>query len=683
MANEKIAAGVAKILAAAKSITTRYATKKLTSILKRDRIAIQEGLNDIGDADVPQLILARPNGVPAPAPDPGAPEVTNPALSLTPGTTTVVANVTATPGAGRSIVAYEVQRLIGSTWTTVSAADPVVASEVPARSTATPTKYVDPSGTLGGNAAYTTLSAAAAAAVPGDEIVVNGTFYERLLITTSGTLANPIRWRAYDYDNPPVIDGQSTINPPGWSESGFADGSTQLVAIQASYVIFDGFIVQNSKHNGIGIGACNNNAGFFNAYDPWRVGIEVYRCIVQNIPGKGLDTWKAEDYKIGGCDFSGCQKGAYWEVAAGNPVGWGSAVNLSGRDAWFVENKVRQTMGEGMHVGYHGACVDDGGTDKAAGCDGFVIRGNEFYDTWSGPLYITLGGDGVVEENTFFMTDDARFWYARNSGTGYPQYALTIGCELGQSYGGEIPPTEVYEALYPGVRAVVIRNNIVNGATRNFLIARFTDDGNYKDLDIDHNTIFCCKGAYPSVYEAISNLATAAGNEMTGVRFRNNAVLVSDSSDISITWNSRGTGAVTQGNLFSHSPPSDLADATNIVNSGSTVIVDKTYTATSSGWPNAVTFDTTKAAPFYNSSTISPLANGAVSVGVATDFYGRTRPTTSGRADIGAISLSKPGTYALTVSGLSSATQYQFRVRFREDNGTYSEYSNIEITTTS
>jgi hypothetical protein len=68
MANEKIAAGVAKILAAAKSIRSRYAAKKLTSILTADRKAIEQGLLDIGDADVP-LILTRVNGVPAPTPN--------------------------------------------------------------------------------------------------------------------------------------------------------------------------------------------------------------------------------------------------------------------------------------------------------------------------------------------------------------------------------------------------------------------------------------------------------------------------------------------------------------------------------------------------------------------------------------------------------------------------------------
>lgn len=72
MANEKIAAGVAKILAAAKSIRSRYAAKKLTSILTADRKAIEQGLLDIGDADVP-VILTRINGVPVPTPNPPEP----------------------------------------------------------------------------------------------------------------------------------------------------------------------------------------------------------------------------------------------------------------------------------------------------------------------------------------------------------------------------------------------------------------------------------------------------------------------------------------------------------------------------------------------------------------------------------------------------------------------------------
>lgn len=605
-----------------------------------------------------------------------------PSLSLgSPTTSSMGMTVVATPRTGRSIVGWEIQRLIGGTWTTVTAPRLLTASELPAPSTATPTKYIHPSGTLGGNAAYTTFAAAMAAAVPGDEIAVGGTFTSRILWTVSGTALNPIRIRAYDPVNPPIIDGQGT-QPEGWSESGFATGSTHLVALQAEHVILDGFTIKRSRQHGIGIGACNNNGSFFNAADPWRVGVKVYRCTIDDIPGTGITTWKAEDYVVGLTDLKGCQKGAYWETTAGNPVGWGSAVNMCGRNGQFIECTIRQTMGEGIHIGAHIAVVNDGGTDKGAGCDGFVIRGCKFYDTWSGPLYITLGGNGVVENNQLFMSNDTRFWYSRNSSTGYPQYALSIGCELGYSYGGETPPTLVYDGLYQGVQGVVIRNNIISGANRNFMIVRYTDTGNYKDLDIDHNTIFCNRGAYPSIYENLYNSATAAGNEMTGVRFRNNAVVATDAGYLSDTWNARGSGAVTQGNLFSHTPPSDLSSGTNIINSSSTVLTDRNYSATSSGYPNEVVFDLTKAAPYRSGSVVSPLCNAVASIGTPTDFYGHTRPTSTGLVDIGAISLSMEGTAYYEEEGLAAGTLYSYRARFQEDDGSFSAYSNIDTEAT-
>lgn len=74
MANEEVAAGVGKILKAARSITTRYATKRYTNVLAADRKAIAAGLLAIGDTDVPLLILSKDSrvtplpGTPAPPP---------------------------------------------------------------------------------------------------------------------------------------------------------------------------------------------------------------------------------------------------------------------------------------------------------------------------------------------------------------------------------------------------------------------------------------------------------------------------------------------------------------------------------------------------------------------------------------------------------------------------------------
>jgi Right handed beta helix region len=568
---------------------------------------------------------------------------------------------------GKSIIEYIIERSANGVdgWLEIVASEPAVASEVPARNVQTPTKWVHPSGTLDGNPAYTTLDAADNDAVPGDVIVVDGDFTgSNVFINTSGTVGNRIYWRAFDYDNPPTINGQG-IYPIGWSASGNAAGSTALVNIQAEYVTFDGFNIINSKEHGIAIGACNNNGSFFFVPPTWYKGIEVYRCTV-NTASQGLVTWCAEDWKVGGCDFSRCQNGTYWDTAAGNPVGWGMAIMMAGRNGWFVENTVRQTMGEGIHVGHHINVTAS--NNQAAGIQGFTIRKNKIYDCWSDPIYLVTGTDGVIEQNTIFMSDDPRFWYNRNNATGYPLYCLGIGGELGAFSN----PTTVYDSDYNGVRDVIIRNNILNGANLLLDFVRFEDPHKTKNIQVDHNTIFAPKGAYDSIYQALRNIQTTA-NEMTGIKFRNNAILVSDSSDIFTTWNTLGSGKQVQGNLFSHSGPGDLGDATNITNSSSSVINDKTYSVTGNTYPTDATFDTTKAEPFYDGVTVSPLVNAVDNVGATVDFYGRTRQSYSGKVDIGAISLSKLSTATYIESGLAPGTYY-YRARTVNNDLSMSSY---------
>ncbi len=69
MANEQAAAGVEKILKAARSISTRYKTKKLTNILATDRAAIDAGLAAIGDTNLSIIITSSRTGA---TPLPGA-----------------------------------------------------------------------------------------------------------------------------------------------------------------------------------------------------------------------------------------------------------------------------------------------------------------------------------------------------------------------------------------------------------------------------------------------------------------------------------------------------------------------------------------------------------------------------------------------------------------------------------
>lgn len=655
-----------ELVSLARVLRERIAIKRYTL-----RVADRKALTRLADAIAPDMLnlLVQPRGPVAPLP-------TNPAditLSLSGSGSAIDLAITASLTSGRTAVQYEVQRSLNqSDWSTLTLSLQA-ASTVPARSTATPTKYVDPSGDLDGNVAYTTIQAAANAAVAGDEIVVNGTFNEQVLITTSGTSGSPIRFRAWDYDNKPVVDGSSL--GVGWDNS---EGSAHLVAIGAEHVIWDGIDIQDSAEHGIGIGDVANNGFFISNSSSWHEGLKVIRTKVRNCPGVGVTMLMTQSAYFGDCDFSECQRGAYWDNAAGNPVGWGYAVQLSGRDPWLDECIVRETMGEGVHVGHHNAYLS--GPSRALSCSGFKISSCTFYDCWSAPIYFTVCEDGVVERNTIFMSDDDRFWWARDNATGYPQYGVAFGSELG-AFGN---PTTAFDMTYVGCQNIVIRNNVINGANRLFQFASFAGDGgiaNYKNIDIDHNTIFCTKGAFSSIYQALRNSMDASTDEMTGIRFRNNAVLVSDASDIATTWNALGSGKVVAGNLFSHSPPSDLSDASNIIDAGSTVLTDKTYSVTGVAWPDAKTFDITKAAPYLSGSTVSPLVNAATSISVTDDFYGNTRPSDTGLADIGAISLSKPASLTYVDATATDNVVNYYRARFRDSTGQLSGWSDVESIT--
>jgi hypothetical protein len=132
-----------------------------------------------------------------------------------------------------------------------------------------------------------------------------------------------------------------------------------------------------------------------------------------------------------------------------------------------------------------------------------------------------------------------------------------------------------------------------------------------------------------------------------------------------------------QGNVWSHSPPADLAGTGDITDSG-TVIDDKTYSLTGVNWPSTKTFDATTAVPPVGSSAV----NAVTSIGTAVDYYGYSRPTHTGNMDAGAISLSMENSSQRAETGLANATSYDYRVRYRMDDGSWSGYSATKTATT-
>lgn len=594
------------------------------------------------------------------------------------GSGTVGYSTVSSPPAGRNVVAIRLERSPNgvTNWQQVAVPRRRRVSELPPPSTRPATKIVDKNATANGTTIFNTIQAALNVSVPGDEITVApGTYTEKALFTRSGSAANPIRVRCADYNNKPTID--ATFLSTSWN---FDDlSSSAIVTVNAEYIIWDGINVINVRNNNqqgdwggglaFKLGAARNNGSFiFNSEkDTWYKGIRVYRSLIENC-AMAIQTLMTEDYTIGGCTIRGTQKGNQWDSGVNPPITWGSGVSFTGRQGKFIENKVYQSMGEGLHVGFHIPMVADANPPLAMGHRDFVIRGCEFYDTWSGPIYLTVASGGVIEENLVFMSDDPRFWYNRSTATGYPGSCLGIGTELGQ-FGN---PINVLDSSWAGIENVVIRNNILNGAAQIMPIIDYDPNqpiSGYRNIKVEHNTIFATRGQFPSFHAAINNRARIEKYLMSGWEFSNNAVLVNDGSTLFDEWEPLGAGKVVRGNCFSHAPPADLASATNIIDPSAFVLADKAYVTTNTGgYPNPIEFDVTKAYPYLAEPVVSPLVDRVASIGTVRDFFGHTRPTATGRADIGAISLSMLNEFSESETGLAPGT-YFYRATFVDSLG--------------
>lgn len=584
-----------------------------------------------------------------------------PILTLTPGVTSMGVGISVEPPTGLSVVAYEVQRLIASVWTTVSVTRPGVASEVPAQITSAPNKWCHPSGTLDGHSAYTTIQAALSSLVAGDHLVIGGaTYNEWVKLTSSGTLSAPIIVRCHDYNNRPIIDGNFT-NPPGWSASGFQSGSTALFSVAGSNVIIDGINLVESNENGWICGPADNNGNFLANPATWFSNVKVIRCSSIGSDGAAFKTHNVDGLQVLGCTFLDAERGVY--EADGTIANWGSCVMAMGKNMLFAECTIGQTSGEGIHAGYHGAW---GGGDGYAHiqAENLVVRNCRIFDCWSAPIYITNVDGGVFERNIVYHTADTRYWYSAASG--YPQYGIDIGSESGVT---GVRGTNAFT----GARNVLIANNIVTGALFPF---RFQDWASQQTTNVKvmNNTFYATT---PGSAASVASLVKNSESELTNIYFWNNLVYEATAAQMCREWLTPG-GTWSRGtNLFSTTPPTALAGSGDVISS-SPGLTDATYRPAGS-YPSVNAFDPSK----LEISASSPAVNvGTLLSEVVVDFYGRTRPRESGKLDIGAISRSLETDISYTESGLPAATAQSYRVRAQWSSLAYSDYSAVGTATT-
>jgi hypothetical protein len=494
------------------------------------------------------------------------------------------------------------------------------ASELPAFNASTPNKIVNPALAPNGTTVFSTIQAAVDTANAGDVIgVVPGTYYETVLVNRSGTSGSPIYIQATDPNNRPVIDGQM-VRPVGWNESGYRAGSTHLVAIAASHIVWDSIDIINSRIQGLNIGPADNNGYFLANIATWYDNVKVYRTRIQKCNNRGFQTINTDGVVFGGGTILETCRGSdsLWSSTTENPTGWTAAMQLCGKNVSIIESTIAQALGEGIHAGQHISY----GVGAFLQCENLVIRNCRIFDTWSAALYVTAVNGGVIERNVVYQTGDTRFWRGRSAAPVYPTYCIHLASEAGR--GPEYNPAP-WSTGYIGSVNVTIRNNVVWGGLR--LIA-FTEEPNqlYQNITVEHNTLF---GAQAATYPAGSGALCNGMTNLTNLTLRNNLVYDAGSRIVATDPGFAAVlGTFTKGyNLWSHTAPAVL-QATGDVTNSTPGLTNASY-APSGAWPGISTFDTES----FKLQAGSPALAAGVAGTVTNDFFGTARP---GTPDIGA-----------------------------------------------
>lgn len=485
------------------------------------------------------------------------------------------------------------------------------ASELPTFNPATPNKFVNPSLAPNGTTVFSTIQAAVNTASAGDVIaVVPGTYYETVLVNNSGTLASPIYIQALDPNNKPVIDGQMTL-PIGWFASGFAPGSTRLVSIAASHIVWDSIDIINSREQGMVVGPADNNGAFIANNAVWFDNVKVLRTRIEKTNAFGVTAFQTDGAYFGGCVIrETCrQTDALWNSTTQNPAGWGSALIVMGKNVSVIESVIAQALGEGIHCGHHISY----GANAFIQAETLVIRNCRIFDTWSSPIYVTAVNGGTIERNVVYMTGDTRFWFGRSNN---PQYPSSTGVVAFGSEGG-ISGGAPWSTGYIGSVNVTFRNNVVTGGLRLIAFNQWPSQL-FSGILIEHNTFF---GSQPGTYSAGAGVLANGMTNLTNLTFRNN--IVYDAAGRIVASDPGWTapiGTTTKGyNLWSHAAPVSLQGTGDVTNS-SIGLNDVTYVP-SGAWPSISTFDTNS----FKLAGGSPAINAGVTSTVTNDFFGTTR----------------------------------------------------------
>lgn len=259
-----------------------------------------------------------------------------------------------------------------------------------------------------------------------DVRVFGGTYTEKLLISKSGTAAEPIRVL-------PVQGEKVVLNATG-------KAAGKPIEITGSNVLVQGFEATGS----------GNQCADVTGSDVILCQIDAHDCVSHGIQLGGARIW-AEGNTIHNTVLE--NEGA----PAGQGWGSGLKIKVGGEDITLYRNRVFHNWGEGV---------------AATRGKSIVIRENLSYDNFSVNFYIDNSYDVLVEKNMATCVPNSGF-----ERDGKSAAAFMIGEEYYDGWGAQL-------------HNVTIRNNIGVFCNRGFLFAGSDVDGGLVDVTIVHNTFW-------------------------------------------------------------------------------------------------------------------------------------------------------------------------------------------------
>lgn len=432
---------------------------------------------------------------------------------------------------------------------------------------------------------FRTIQHAVNRAQAGQTIVVrDGTYREQVRMRTSGAPNQPITLMAYPGERP-IIDGAYQLPEPpasGWAVCNNTVSPPQcfvydqLVSIEASYIVFDGFDVRHSNGRGIFIYNKNNRLREIvvrNTYihDHRNAGIKMLE--VDNILFENNRVWHNSDYATH-------DRGA-------SVLNWSHAVNaLSSTNVTYRNNEIFNNYGEGIGTG--------------RGSSNITIENNVIYDNRALQIYIHRTQDVRVEGNLVYCTNNPDFWR-----------------------GGNVPPgiivnNESSFTQFHTVNNAQIINNVVAGCRQG--VGIWGGGGNTKigsrNVTIAYNTFVNARSNPGGNQAAAINVVNVPDHR--NIRIENNIIYQNEFKVASIPSHS---GIRLANNLWTQTPPATASGIGDII--GDPRLVN----------PNAPLVPGQVSADWFQIQPDSMAVDkGTPTEGVVTDFYGLAR---DGAKDIG------------------------------------------------